>query len=708
MRRNPIICLVLAVAVCSVYVQTLGFDFVNYDDPMYVSENEHVREGLTAENIGWVLTREHGANWHPLTGISHMVDCELFGLEPAGHHAVNVLFHTINTLLLFGILAAMTGAAWKSAFVAALFGLHPLHVESVAWISERKDLLSAFFWLLAMWAYAAYVRRGGAGRYLLTLLFLVLGLMAKPMVVTLPFVLLLLDYWPLGRIGTGGNAPGAEPRGRSIVFLIIEKIPFFILSAMASAVTVIFQRGAESVMSLDAIPLLSRIANALISYVSYLAKSLWPSGLAARYPHPNLPGGTPWEWWQVAGAGLLLAAATVLIVGSYKRGPLLVGWLWFVGTLVPVIGLVQVGGQARADRYTYIPLIGVFIIAAWGVPPLLEKWRRGKKLLHAAALLAVVAPAVCSWFQTQHWANSIALGTRSVAVTEGNYMMQNNLGNALADAGRTDEAIELYRRALQIHPKFPDTYNNLGTVLTEKGLYAEAADSFYEALRLQPDHGEVHFNLGYTLFKQRRFPESMRHYDEALRLDGRRAKWHNAAGITLAEQGRFSEAMQRFSQALRVDPDFAAAHFNIGKALMQQGRLPDAIRAFNRAISLDGEYAEAHSNLGVALAMRQDSAGAIDCFEEALRVDPGYAEAHSNLGLTLWEQGQEDLAIAHFEQAISLDPELLNARMGLALAFEKQGKVEQALEQYAAVLKIVPDHGAARAKVRRLRSAHGR
>ena len=698
MRRNLFICLLLAAAVCAVYVQAVGFDFVNYDDPIYVSENEQVLQGLTAENILWALTSEHGGNWHPLTGISHMTDCELFGLAPGGHHAVNVILHAINTLVVFWLLTAMTGAAWRSALVAALFGLHPLHVESVAWISERKDVLSAFFWLLSMWAYLAYTRRGGSGRYLLTMLFLTLGLMAKPMVVTLPLALLLLDYWPLGRMRSG------LPGQRSILFLVIEKIPLLVLAAIASGLTVLFQRGAGAVMALDEIPLLSRVANALVSYVFYLAKTFWPSGLAVRYPHPNLPGGTPWEWWQVAGAGLLLALITGLVVRSYKKRYLFFGWFWFVGTLVPVIGLVQVGTEARADRYTYIPLAGVFIIAAWGVPELLAKRRHRKVLFFAAASLAVAALSVCSWFQARHWTNSITLGERSIAVTEGNYMMQNNLGNALADAGRLDEAIELYRHALRIHPTYPDTYNNLGTALTEQGLFAEAVDSFYRALRLQSDNAEVHFNLGYTLSKKKRFQEATRHYDQALRLDGRQAKWHNAAGITLAEQGRMPEAMQRFSAALRLDPDFAATHFNIGKALMQQGNLPDAISSFIKAISLDPEYAEAHSNLGVARAMQGNQAGAIESFRASLRADPEYAEAHSNMGLALSGQGESDLAIEHFEQAIRLDPELLNARMGLAMLFEQQGKINEAIKQYSSLLQIFPNHGAARANLKRLRS----
>ncbi len=426
MRRNLFICLLLVAAVCAVYAHTVGFEFVNYDDPMYVCENEQILRGVTAENILYVFKCEHGANWHPLTGISHMVDCELFGPNPAGHHAVNVIFHAINTLIVFGLLTSMTRAAWKSAFVAALFALHPLHFESVAWISERKDVLSAFFWFLALWAYVAYARRGGTGRYLLLMLLVALGLMAKPMVVTLPLVLLLVDYWPLQRMrifqpaSENLSAEGVPFARRPIAFLMVEKIPLLALAAIASVMTVLFQRGFGAVVALDDIPVLSRVANALVSYFTYLAKTVWPSGLAVCYPHPNFPGGIPWEWWQVGGAGVLLAAATVLIVRSYRKKFLLVGWLWFVGTLVPVIGLVQVGGEARADRYTYIPLTGIFLIAAWGAPGLVAHWRHRKALLLSAALLVVAALGVCSFFQTRHWSNSITLCERSLAVTENN------------------------------------------------------------------------------------------------------------------------------------------------------------------------------------------------------------------------------------------------------------------------------------------------
>ncbi len=385
MRREILICLFLVLATLTVYWQVGNYEFVNFDDDKYIIENFHVQKGLTRDSVIWAFTATHVSNWHPLTWLSHMLDFQLYGLNPSGHHLTNVFFHLVNTLLLFLVLKLMTGALWRSGLVAALFAVHPLHVESVVWVAERKDVLSTLFWMLTLWAYLGYTKRPGVKRYLVILLAFALGLMAKPMLVTLPFVLLLLDYWPLKRIELGQSAIGlpaasqpstiANKPGAQAFRLLLEKTPMFVLAAVSSVVTFIVQKSGGAVGALETYPFKIRMANALLSYVIYLKKMIWPQNLAVFYPHP----GQSLPMWQAAGAGLLLVVVSIAVIRAGRRYPYLpVGWLWYVGTLVPVIGLVQVGDQAMADRYTYVSLIGLFIVVAWGVPDVARSWRYGK------------------------------------------------------------------------------------------------------------------------------------------------------------------------------------------------------------------------------------------------------------------------------------------------------------------------------------------
>ncbi|NIQ87873.1 MAG: hypothetical protein GWN93_01765, partial [Deltaproteobacteria bacterium] len=405
-----------------------------------------VHKGLTRESFIWAFTTTDEANWHPLTWLSHMVDCQLYGLNPAGHHLTNVLLHSASTVLLFLILLGMTGSRWRSALVAALFALHPLHVESVAWVAERKDVLSTLFWMLTLWAYLAYTKRPERKRYLLIIVAFTLGLMAKPMLVTLPFVLLLLDYWPLKRIELGQSASGlpaanqpstiAEKPGAQAFRLLLEKTPLFVLTAASSVVTFVVQKSEGAVGALEVYPLKIRVANALVSYVSYIIKMIWPQNLAVFYPHP----GQSLPMWQAVAAGILLVLISIAVIRAGRRQPYLpVGWLWYLGTLVPVIGLVQVGAQAMADRYTYVPLIGLFIMAAWGVPELMKKWHHRRVALVVSAALVLFALMTCARLQLRHWKNSIALLSHAHAVTAKSYLVHNNLGSALNELGKYDE-----------------------------------------------------------------------------------------------------------------------------------------------------------------------------------------------------------------------------------------------------------------------------
>jgi len=607
MRRECLIYLLLVLTTVTVFWQVRNHEFINLDDSKYVTENRHVQNGLTLDSMIWAFTTTQVANWHPLTWLSHMLDCQLYGLNPKGHHLTNVFLHLLNTLLLFFILQRMTGALWRSGLVAAFFALHPLHVESVAWVAERKDVLSTLFWLLTMWGYIWYVERPRLTRYLLTLLAFTLGLMTKPMLVTMPCVLLLLDYWPLKRFQLrqpGGDTPATtgtfEEQGAPFLRLLLEKTPFFALTAASSIVTFLAQRSGGAVSALDVYPVKIRIANALVSYVSYIGQMVWPRGLAVFYPHPgtHLPG------WHAVGAGLLLACISIAVIRAARRHPYLaVGWLWYLGTLVPVIGLVQVGAQAMADRYTYVPLIGLFVIIAWSIPDLLAGNHYRKIVLSMAVGTVLLALTVSSWLQVQHWKNNLTLFKHALKVTAKNYVAHDSLGNALAQQGKVEEAIDHYYEALKIKPNLVNLHNNLGVALLEQRKVKEAMSHYDIALRLNADYAETYNNFGVAWFTVGEFDKAIAHYHEALRLDPAYGKAHNNMGNALVEHGRFEEAILHYSKALETKVHYPEAHNNLGVALAQQGKLNEAIVQFKEALLLKPDYTQARANLDLALAM---------------------------------------------------------------------------------------------------------
>ncbi len=614
-NKSFIICLLLCVTILLVFYQVQNHDFINFDDPLYVYENVHVKSGLNRAGLIWAFSTTHSANWHPLTWLSHMLDCQLYGLNPGGHHVTNVLFHMANSVLLFLVLYRMTSGLWMSAWVAALFALHPLHVESVAWVAERKDVLSTFFWILTMWMYVRYTEQPDRTRYVLTLLIFVFGLLSKPMLVTLPFVLLLLDYWPLQRLSTHQPEDDITAPMRavgihrsSLLSLLWEKIPFFVLAAVSSLITFFVQKSGGAMPSLEIHPVEVRIANALLSYVSYIGQMIWPQDLAVFYPHP----GSALPLWQIFGAGLLLLCISIAVIRAARHHPYLpVGWLWYLGTLVPVIGLVQVGMQARADRYTYIPLIGLFIMVAWGFPKLLANWRHRRAIITAAACIVLAAMMIMTWSQVRHWKNSITLFRHALQLTSDNHLAHNNLGDALAQKGKFEEAIEHFTKALEIWANFPEANKN----------YAAA-----------------HFNLALALVRQERLEEAIAHFSEALRTQPDDADTHYNLGVTLEKQGRLEEAMIQFSEVLRIQPDNAEARNNMGVILTSQGRFKEAISHYSKA----------------------------------LQHNPNDGETHNNLGVALFTVGQLDQAIGHYLTAIKLDP-------NLALALVRQERLEEPL-----------------------------
>jgi Tfp pilus assembly protein PilF len=571
--------LVLILATSAVYWHVTGHDFVLLDDRLYVYENSHVQNGLTSDSIIWAFTTTHAGFKIPLTWLSLMLDFELYGLDAGGYHLTNLLLHIANVLLLFFILKLMTGALWRSGFVAALFALHPLHVESVAWVTERKDVLSILFWLLTMWAYLGYVERPGMRRYLLMIVSFTLGLMAKPMLVTLPFVLLLLDYWPLGRFQVGQSADAPESSVQapiksgqpmsSVLSLVWEKTPLFALAAVSSVVTFLAQKSAEALVHFETWPITIRIANGLVSYVKYLGKMIWPRSLAVFYPHP----GHSLPIWKAAGAGVLLLCISILVLRGARRYPyLVVGWLWYIGTLVPVIGFVQSGLQAMADRFTYIPLIGLYIIIAWGVPEIVPRWPHRKLYLATLSTTLFLFLMALTWKQVQYWKNSISLFEHTLEVTSNNWLVNIDLGTELYREGRTDDAIKHYLEALRIKPDNAEAHNNLGIALDREGRTDDAIKHYLEALRIRPDYAKAHDNLGNAFVRKGRTDDAIKHYLEALRIKPDDAEVHNNLGIAFARKGNFDVAVKHFQKALQINPNFSYARDNLKKVLLLQER----------------------------------------------------------------------------------------------------------------------------------------
>jgi tetratricopeptide (TPR) repeat protein len=567
-HRVTIVCLLIVILTLAVYFQLRNYDFVNFDDSEYIYDNRQIQGGFTFKNIKWAFTTIHISNWHPLTWLSHMLDYQLYGLNPGALHLTNLLFHIINSILLFIVFRKMTGHFWQSAFLSSLFALHPLHVESVAWISERKDVLSAFFWILTMWSYIYYVQHPKVDKYLLVLFFFALGLMSKPMLVTLPFVLLLLDYYPLNRLQNSADKNNFRQKTTGYR-LVLEKIPLFILLVISSGMTYYAQKHGGAVVPLDDIPFQARMANALVSYLVYILKMLYPSKLAVLYPHP-----VSFAWWQITTSCFLLIFISFFAVRMIKKSPyFIVGWLWYLGTLVPVIGLVQVGNQSMADRYTYIPLIGLFFIVSWGVPQFVQRWRNFKKNLPIIAVIILLILMLVTFIQVSYWKNSISLYEHTLRVTKNNYIAHNNLGTSYREEGLIDNAIKQFEKALSIKPEYAVAHNNLGNILQEQGLYGDAIKHYQEALRIDPDYVDVYYNLGNTFQEQGLFDDAIKYYKEAIRINPEYMKAQNNLGVTLIHKGDIDEAIKQFQKALQINPNYINVKKNLNKLYEKGGLL---------------------------------------------------------------------------------------------------------------------------------------
>jgi tetratricopeptide (TPR) repeat protein len=661
--QTPAVCLFLLLAVLAVFGQTAWFGFVNYDDELYVYENPVVAKGLSWNGALWALSFGHIGHWHPLTWLTHMADCQVYGLWPGGHHLTNVALHAATTVLLFLVLRAMTGALWRSGFVAAVFAVHPLRAESVAWVAERKDVLSGMFFMLTLWAYVKYVRQPSRGRYAAVAVWFALGLLSKNMLVTLPFLLLLLDWWPLGRmegkhppwlkLWRTGIAESAEQGNPGVPFLglVKEKIPLFLLSIGSCVATVMVP---EKLGGLDRVPAVERVGNALVSYVIYLRQMVCPTGLASPYPlAPHGPG-----IWKVCLAFAVLAAATAGTVACRKRRPYLAaGWLWFAGMLVPVIGIVQISYYAHADRYMYLPGIGLALAGTWAVGDWSAGWKHRRLILGGLMVAVIGVLMVCCQIQTSYWRDNETLWTRVLACTSGNSIAHNNMGNTLYAKGELDGAIRHYKESLKIDPDYTDARNNLGIALFAKGDKEGAIAQYRKALESRPDYFEAHYNLGIALFST----------------------------------GESDQAIEQYRKGLASRPDYAAIRNNLGVALFGKADLDGAIEQYRKALESDPDYAEARNNLGYALFVKGDTEEAIAQYRKALANKPDYAKALNGLGNALARKGDLDQAIVCYRQALKNDPRFADAGANLGLAFSRKGETRQAMEAWQQTLEIKPD-----------------
>jgi tetratricopeptide (TPR) repeat protein len=619
------VCLFLVAIIWVVFGQTGQFEFVNYDDQKNVYENPVVEKGLSLPAVGWAFTHAQVANWIPLTTLSHMLDCQIFGLHAGGHHLVNVLLHTANAVLLFLVLRQMTGSLWRSAFVAAVFAVHPLRAESVAWVSERKDVLSAFFFLLTIGTYVRHVRKPSRIGYILLLLFFALGLLAKSMVATLPFVLLLLDYWPLKRISSFSIS--------NLKHLLIEKIPLFVLAAGACAATALMPDMQTIITNAHRLPLSERLGNALVSCVIYLRQMVFPSGLAV--PYPIAPDGL--STWKILPAIIFLAAISAGVIAWRKKSPfLLMGWLWYLGMLFPVIGVIQISPDAaHADRYTYLPEIGLAIAVTWLIGDLSIQWKRRQLVLGGLMIAVISALTICGHAQTSYWQNGQILWSRALACTSRNSVAHNNIGYVLYQKGDIEDAINQYNQALEINPNYAQAHFNLGVVFLKRGEVDDAIAEYNQALQIMPDYLEAHFDLGAALVLKGNLPEAIAQYRKVLKIKPDYAEACYNLGRVLLLNGDWDEAMVCLDKTAAGSPASPARWFDLGNEFIQERDWQCAVVCYRQAIKINPRLTDAYANLGVALSQKGETKNAMDAWQNALDINPDQIYVLNNLAWML-------------------------------------------------------------------------
>lgn len=646
-RKDTVMCLVVLLGTLAIYAQLGGAQFINYDDNRYVTENPHVQSGMSLTSVKWALTSGYAENWHPLTWISHMVDCRLFGQDAGKHHLVNVGIHAASSILLFIVLRLMTGAFWRCAFVAVMFAWHPVHVESVAWIAERKDVLSTFFMMLTLLAYSGYARKPGTLKYLVTLALFALGLMSKPMLVTLPFVLLLLDFWPLQRWGSSPSVASGATAKKTFLNLVLEKMPFFFLSAVCSYVTYVVQSTGGTTRALD-VSLVTRLVNALISYCRYAGKLFWPSNLAVFYPYDKNP-----PVWQILGSMFLVAGVSAFSMAWFRKKPwLCAGWFWFLGTLVPVIGIIQVGDQGIADRYDYIPSIGIFIFVAWGFADFAASSGILREIVNYSAIAASITCIYLAHTQAHYWQNSETLFRHALAVAKDNPTAEYNLGQALQSQNKYDEAIVCYKNTIRLDPTVYMAFNNLGFCQGIKGDLAASTNNFISAINLKPDYWPPYLNLA----------------------------------VVLQHLGEIDRARSVVAEAEKLAPHEPKPHFIMGTLELEKNNFAVAREELASAAALSPADPNIRVKLATALSALGDTAGAISEYQTALRLKPDDLTALNNLAWiraasyrTEFRNGNEAVALAQKACELSMNSQafLLGT---LAAAYAEAGRFTEAVE----------------------------
>ncbi len=663
----------LLLTVLVVYARVATFGFVNYDDPAYTFENPHVNVGLTTSGIIWAFTQSYAANWHPLTWISHMLDFQMFGAQSGMQHLTNLLLHAATTLLLFFFLKKITGSIGCGLFVAFGFALHPLHVESVAWISERKDVLSTLFFVLTLWAYVDYARDPRPVRYLWVVGLFVCALLSKQMTVTLPLVALVLDFWPLRR-------------GLDIRTAIKEKVPLIALSLGAAIIAFLVQRGGGAVSSFEKVPWSLRLMNVPVAYATYLVQFVWPLNLAIFYPYDPSP-----DWWKPVAATIALIAISIFAWNQRANRPyLLAGWLWYLITLLPVAGIIQIGAQAHADRYTYIPFIGILIALARGARDVI-----GTPARYLASAVAIFW-VVLTWIQIGYWSDSIALFQHAIEVTRDNYVAYNDLGFALSAAGKLPEAIVAYRESVRSQPSYADAHYNLGTALMDTpGRQADAIREMQTALKLDPNNAKARNNMGKLLAQgSAPAPDQVEHFEAALRGDPNQVEAHINLANALGQQGKFEDALREYQIALRLDPSRAITHVDMANALASMpGRIDEAMAEYRAAIKIAPDLAAAHFNFANTLAQIGRADDALAEYRLAIKADPHLVQAHNDLGVLLAQMpGRMEEAIAEFEAAIQQQPNFFDAHMNLGRALSQvPGRSAQAITELEKAYQLQPD-----------------
>ncbi|MBN1457480.1 MAG: tetratricopeptide repeat protein [Sedimentisphaerales bacterium] len=698
-KREVSVILFLVITICMVYSQVVTFDFINYDDGYYVTHNTKVQQGLTWDGIQWAFKTTTETNWHPLSWLSLMADRQIYGDNAGGFHLTNVVFHLFNSVLLFFIFYYCTSALWSSFFIAVILGLHPLHVESVAWVSERKDVLSTFFFMLTLFSYCYYVKKSRRSLYFLSLLLFILGLMSKPMLVTLPFVLLLFDYWPLNRIslrdvfsrcekskdiGTDVRMPAT-----SIIDLLKEKIPFLIFSIISSVVTFIV--AGPSLRSLNTISISGRIWNASVSYYKYIWKTFWPRDLSVFYPNKWV--NPPFREIVIALIILLLISLVAIYFVRQKRY-LVVGWLWFLGTLVPVIGLVQVGGQSMADRYTYIPMTGILIMIAGVIREYILDSKR--KIIFFILLFPVIAILMlCTIRQVSFWKDDKTLFEHAMKVTTDNYLAYNRFGMSLVEQGKYEEAQKYFSASLEIKPNYAETHYNLGEILMQQGKTDQAIVHFTMCISYKPKIIGVHNSLGLALMEKGEYQRAISVFREGISLKPEQNYLHSNLGKVLAELGQLEEAAKEFRIASQIKPE-PEIYNNLGAICAIRGDLDESIHNYQQAILLDRENAEAHFGLSTDF-LRQDKLIEAEAgFKKAINLRPDYVKAYNNLGITLSRQNKYDEAVLVFNKSLQIDPDSIETLYNLAGLYRQKGDLELAVLEYQKIIKLRPDNANAR------------